>query len=61
MFITTNGKATEYVDAKGKTGHPFFKTFLDDCINRTENAMTQSHCLKAAELTLLAQKFADEN
>lgn len=61
MFITTGGKATEYIDAKGKIGHPFFKTFLDDCINRTENAMTQSHCLKAAELTLLAQEFADKN
>ena len=61
LFITTNGQGTEYVDAKGKMGHPFFKAFLDDCVNRTENAMTQEHCLKAAELTLLAQQMADKN
>ena len=29
-----------------------------DCINRTENAMTQEHTLKAAELCVLAQMQA---
>ena len=61
IFITTNGKPTEYINATDKIGHPFFEAFIDDCINRTENAMTQAHCLKAAELTLLAQDFADKN
>lgn len=61
MFITTNGKGTEYINATGKIGHPFFKAFLEDCVNRTENAMTQEHCLKSAELTLLAQEYADKN
>ena len=29
-----------------------------DCINRTENAMTQEHILKAAELCVRAQMQA---
>ena len=29
-----------------------------DCLNRTENAMTQEHAFKAAELCLIAQKQA---
>ena len=31
---------------------------VSDCLNRTENAMTQEHVFKAAELCLLAQKNA---
>ncbi len=61
IFITTNDHPTEYVDAKGKIGYPFFKAFVEDCINRTENAMTQEHCLKAAEICLKAQELADRN
>lgn len=61
LFITAKGKSTEYVDANGKTGHPFFRAFLDDCVNRTENAMTEAHCLKSAELCLVAQNLADSN
>jgi len=29
-----------------------------DCLNRTENAMTQEHAFKAAELCLKAQAMA---
>lgn len=50
----------ERVDCAGKVGFPFFGKFILDCLNRTEDAMTQEHAFKAAELSMLAQKLADE-
>ena len=38
--------------------YPFFGKLILDCLNRTENAMTQAHAFKAAELCLIAQKQA---
>lgn len=42
----------------GKIGYPFFGELILDCLNRTENAMTQDHAFKAAELCLRAQNQA---
>jgi len=42
----------------GKVGFPFFGQLILDCLNRTENAMTQKHAFKAAELCLKAQQMA---
>ena len=53
-----NGEGEKYVNAVGVTGYPFFGQLILDCLNRTENAMTQSHAFKAAELCLLAQDKA---
>ena len=53
-----NGKGEKYVNAVGVTGFPFFGQLILDCLNRTENAMTQSHAFKAAELCLIAQEKA---
>ncbi len=41
--------------AAGKVGFPFFGKLVLDCLNRTENAMTQEHAFKAAELCVRAQ------
>lgn len=46
------------VDVHGKVGFPFFGQLILDCIHRTENAMTQEHALKAAELCVKAQMLA---
>ncbi|MEM1112920.1 MAG: Gfo/Idh/MocA family oxidoreductase [Pseudomonadota bacterium] len=43
----------------GQSGFPFFGQLILDCINRTENAMSQAHAFKAAELSMLAQARAD--
>lgn len=43
----------------GKVGFPFFGQFILDCIQRTENAMTQAHAFKAAELCVKAQMRAN--
>ena len=54
LFLS-NKKEETYINVSGKVGYPFFGQLILDCINRTENAMTQEHCFKAAELSVQAQ------
>jgi predicted dehydrogenase len=42
----------------GKIGSPFFGQMILDCMYRTENAMSQEHCFKAAELCIRASQNA---
>ena len=56
--ILVNGKGEQHIDATGMTGYPFFGQLILDCLNRTENAMTQAHAFKAAELCVKAQNAA---
>ena len=55
-----DGKGEQHLELAGKVGFPFFGQLILDCLNRTENAMTQAHAFKAAELCLKAQALADE-
>ena len=57
LFLV-NGEGERYIQADGVTGYPFFGQLILDCLNRTENAMTQAHAFKAAELCLIAQEKA---
>jgi predicted dehydrogenase len=57
LFLA-NGKEEQYYNVDGKVGYPFFGRLILDCLNRTENAMTQEHAFKAAELCLIAQRDA---
>ena len=50
-----NGKEETHYHVEGKVGYPFFGELILDCLNRTENAMTQDHAFKAAELCVTAQ------
>jgi len=43
----------------GQVGFPYFGQLILDCLNRTENAMTQEHAFKAAELCVKAQMLAN--
>ncbi|MBS4210193.1 Gfo/Idh/MocA family oxidoreductase [Bacillus sp. FJAT-50079] len=54
----SNKEGTYHYSVKGQVGFPFFGELILDCINRTENAMTQEHAFKAAELCLIAQEKA---
>lgn len=47
-----------HFEVNGKVGFPFFGQLILDCINRTENAMTQAHAFKAAELCVKAEMQA---
>lgn len=53
-----NHEGEHYFNVKGKIGYPFFGELILDCLHRTENAMTQTHAFKAAELCLQAQEQA---
>lgn len=43
----------------GQVGFPYFGELIKDCLNRTENAMSQAHAFKAAELCVKAQMLAN--
>jgi len=47
-----------HLPVAGLVGFRFFGQLILDCLNRTENAMTQAHVFKAAELCLKAQAAA---
>jgi predicted dehydrogenase len=53
-----NGEGEKHYELSGEVGFPFFGELIKDCIHRTENAMTQAHAFKAAELCLMAQEQA---
>ena len=50
-----NEEGEQHFEVTGMVGYPFFGQLILDCINRTENAMTQEHAFKAAELCVRAQ------
>jgi len=52
-LVNHNGE--RYVNVQGKVGYPFFGQLILDCINRTENAMTQHQAFLASELSIQAQ------
>ncbi|HAS83569.1 MAG TPA: oxidoreductase [Verrucomicrobia bacterium] len=60
-ILLVNDKDSVEIECQGKVGFPYFGKLILDCLNRTENAMTQAHAFKAAELSMLAQQFADKN
>jgi len=57
LFLA-NGDTERYLNVTGKVGYPFFGELILDCLNRTENAMTQAHAFKAGELCVRAEMAA---
>jgi predicted dehydrogenase len=51
-------KGERHLNVAGQVGFRFFGQLILDCLNRTENAMTQAHAFKAAELCIRAQMAA---
>jgi predicted dehydrogenase len=51
-------QSQQHFKVKGKVGFPYFGRLILDCLNRTENAMTQAHAFKAAEVSLRCQEAA---
>ena len=58
MCIWLTRKASIISTSRARSAYPFFGELILDCLNRTENAMTQEHAFKAAELCLMAQRDA---
>ena len=61
QIYLVDGTGEYHLNATGKTGFPYFGELILDCLNRTENAMTQAHALRAAELCVRAQMRAEES
>ncbi len=59
LLIKVDGEAVEERECLGQSGFPFFGQMILDCLHRTERAMTQAHCFKAAELSMQAQALAE--
>jgi hypothetical protein len=53
-----NQEGEKHFECNGKVGYPFFGEFILDCMNGTENAMTQEHAFKSAALCIEAQEIA---
>jgi len=58
VFLVTD-QGEQHLKVHGQVGFPFFGQLILDSLNRTENAMTQAHAFKAAELCVRAQMVAD--
>lgn len=58
LFLTDH-KETRYIDCTQQE-LPYGRQLVDDVLNRTETAMPQTHCLLAAELSIKAQKQAQQ-
>ncbi|MEM9252582.1 MAG: Gfo/Idh/MocA family oxidoreductase [Planctomycetota bacterium] len=58
QLILVNADGEQRIATQGQVGFPFFGRLVRDCIDGTENAMTQAHALKAAELCIKAQLHA---
>ena len=57
LYLVDNS-GEHHIRCHGEVGYPFFGQLILDCLNRTENAMTQEHAFLAAELCLQAQAMA---
>lgn len=58
QLYLVNKEKEEHYQLTGKVGAPYFGEFILDCLNDTENAMTQEHAFRAAELCIEAQNQA---
>jgi predicted dehydrogenase len=58
QLYLVNGEGEFHFSARGKVGFPYFGELILDCLNRSENAMTQAHAFKAAELCVEAERQA---
>lgn len=58
LFLV-NAEGEREIDCMGKTGFPFFGQLILDSLNRTQNAMSQEHVFKAAEISMKAQQWAN--
>lgn len=59
VFVVNKDGEFHY-EVTGQVGYPYFGELILDCINRTENAMTQEHAFKAAELSVKAEMQAQK-
>ena len=57
VFVATKS-GVEKVCVRGKIGLPYFGRLIEDCLYRTQNAMSQEHIFSVMQLALAAQAGA---
>jgi predicted dehydrogenase len=60
-LILVNAESESASECLDQSGFPFFGQLILDCLHRTEHAMSQAHCFKAAELSMQAQALAEQS
>lgn len=60
LILLVDQQGEHEIPCAGKVGYPFPGQLILDVLNRTEQAMTQAHAFKAAELSMQAQRRADQ-
>ena len=60
LIIKTDNNSSEIIDCSNQSAYPFFGQLILDCLNRTEQAMSQTHIFLAAELSMQAQALAEQ-
>ncbi len=60
ILFLVDEQGEQEIHCAGQVGHPYFPQLVLDVLNRTENAMTQEHAFKAAEISMKAQLLADK-
>ncbi len=58
QLYLVDDKGERHIRTKDTVGFPYFGQLILDCLEGSENAMTQEHTFKAAELCLVAQRDA---
>jgi predicted dehydrogenase len=58
QVFLADSSGERHFSVAGTVGFPYFGRLILDCLNGTENAMSQEHTFKAAELSLIAQRDA---
>ena len=60
LVLKSDASGVETIDCLDRIGAPFFAHMVNDMLNGSETAMTQTHIFKAAELSMQAQLIADQ-
>ena len=60
LIFLVDQQGEHLIPCAGQVGFPFPGQLILDVLNRAENAMTQAHAFKAAELSMQAQRLADQ-
>ncbi|MCW2484266.1 gfo/Idh/MocA family oxidoreductase, partial [Candidatus Symbiopectobacterium sp. NZEC135] len=60
ILYLVNKEGEQRIATAGNVERRFFREFVQDCLNRTENAMTQQWVFTVTELALCAQSLAQQ-
>ncbi|MGI9322288.1 MAG: Gfo/Idh/MocA family protein [Pseudomonadales bacterium] len=60
LVLKADGGGVQTVDCLNQVGYPFFGQLILDVLHGTEQAMSQEHIFKAAQISMQAQAMAEQ-